>query len=162
MKDTVKARSGRKERSAFTLIELLVVIAIIAILAAMLLPALALAKRKAYETNCISNLHQSAMGLQMWVDDNNGYLPPGPDYAYGMPGGQGAGYQNDFSGTFQLAFYLANYIGIKPDNQYRLLQAFVCPGYLHYNANLIDSQNITNVGTNTMYRVCVGNDFNPT
>jgi prepilin-type N-terminal cleavage/methylation domain-containing protein len=64
-----------KQKRAFTLIELLVVIAIIAILAAMLLPVLAAAKRRAQRINCVSNLKQVNLAMRIWEGDNGNLYP---------------------------------------------------------------------------------------
>lgn len=57
-------------KKAFTLIEMLVVIAIIAILAALLMPAIARARKEAYKVHCTNNQHQVAQYFAMYRNDN--------------------------------------------------------------------------------------------
>ena len=65
----------QRKTSGFTLIELLVVIAIIAILAAILLPVLESAQKRALTINCLNNLRQWGIGLHIYAADNKDAIP---------------------------------------------------------------------------------------
>ncbi len=64
-----------RQRQGFTLIELLVVIAIIAILAAMLFPVFARARELARKIQCLSNVKNIAMAVQIYLADYDRFPP---------------------------------------------------------------------------------------
>jgi len=108
---------------ALTFTELLVVIAIIALSTAVLLPALARAKQKTRQADCISNLNQLGRALQMYIDDNEDQLP-GPLW-------NGMQASADANSSEQLLFYTATYLGIPPlSDQTTVVPVAACPGYM--------------------------------
>ncbi len=70
---------ARAARAGFSLVELLVVIGIIAVLIGTLLPSLNKARAAANAVACLSNLKQVGNALQIYANENRGYLfPVGP------------------------------------------------------------------------------------
>ena len=71
----MKPRVSNQKTAALTLLEVVVVISVLAVLAALLLPALIAARKKAQKITCMNNLKQVGLAFRIWEGDHtNLYL----------------------------------------------------------------------------------------
>jgi prepilin-type N-terminal cleavage/methylation domain-containing protein/prepilin-type processing-associated H-X9-DG protein len=100
----------------FTLVELLVVIAIIALLLSILMPSLGRAREQGKRVVCASHDKQTGLAMNMWIEENSGYLMPWRVQEQGV--GQGLS---------SWAIALAPYVGGKTNDPTKAHKVFMCP-----------------------------------
>jgi type II secretory pathway pseudopilin PulG len=119
-------RGGR----GFTRIELVVVICVLALVAALLLPALAAAKRKSSRINCVNDLKQDCLAFKMWAGDN------GDKYPMQISGTSGSAMELAFAGDVAGIFRVMS-------NELSTPKILVCPEDTsrHYATNFTTDLN---------------------
>lgn len=122
--------SSRLDSAGFTLIELLIVISIIALLIAILLPALAKARRSATDITCGNHLHQFGIAHATFGTDNKGEYPEGVD-----PGKWAFGHFEDDGGPASEQRGEGQLVGIGEllQNDLLVLDVMYCPYRTFFN-----------------------------
>lgn len=103
----MELRQGAVGFRAFTVPEILAVIAIVVIIVSLLLPTLSRARDQARRTICATNMHNWAVAVRAYANDNNRYFPdnrttlgPGESYAGGYTPGFHISWNSSVVGKF--------------------------------------------------------------
>jgi type II secretion system protein G len=121
---------SRTTVAGFTLLEMLVVISIIAMLAAVILAALSIARKKARDAITMSNVRQIDQAIQQFAWDTGNYPPENTS---------NPGNENQCSGTFLTNLVTKGYVSSVP------IDAYNCPyagGFAPFVQYLNNSGNI--------------------
>jgi prepilin-type N-terminal cleavage/methylation domain-containing protein/prepilin-type processing-associated H-X9-DG protein len=113
---------ARSSGRGFTLVELLVVIGVLSIMTCLLLPALNQARRKGWQTQCMSNLKRVGIALNQYAADHGDSLPG--------PVSRRVCASYDAGSTSELVCDLAEYLGLPaPTSRPVVAKVMVCPAY---------------------------------
>jgi len=110
---------------AFTLIELLTVVAIVAILASLVIPAVSGMIDSSHKAVCTSNLRNVGTALNLYIADNDGYLPAGVNR---VVRGQLA-YPPAPNSQRDLVYFLGPYLNMKQVAGAAQFPDMICPAH---------------------------------
>jgi type II secretory pathway pseudopilin PulG len=97
----------------FTLVEMAVVIVIMTFVMSLSFSAFGAVKRKSSQAICASNMKQVGMAINLFANDNDGWLPPGPDGQTINTFIRDSRFEGDTSNVVDksnLEYYITNYI----------------------------------------------------
>jgi prepilin-type N-terminal cleavage/methylation domain-containing protein/prepilin-type processing-associated H-X9-DG protein len=127
-------KQENNQKKGFTLVELLVVISISALLMTILMVALRAAREQARRTRCGSNLRQLSLGLTMYADAYNNWLPQTADHRD----------PNNPQKNWHKNPQFMNCIGLEPNPQGR--SVITCPSHHDPDKNTADFMENDDVG----------------
>lgn len=149
---------GRSREKGFTLIELLVVVSIVSFLVAMLLPALASARRAAQGVQCMNNQRQIGLAFVMYATDHQDWINPSRSF-HANPTGSLSGWRPWHERLARVGPNSPYDYGVVWTNWEQGRGTFGCPleeqragNYHHFGGNIYIMGDITSPPYDVMHR----------